>query len=90
MILDLSSSGLRVEGRLPAPIGTVMTVALGELQVQAVLSRVGRSDFGLIFDDAPAAKDAILRYIYSGVDRAKALHVRSTEVAAAVVGRVFR
>jgi cellulose synthase (UDP-forming) len=89
-ILDLSPGGLRVQGSLPAPVGTVMTVELGELQVEAVLSRLGRRDFGLMFDDAPAAKDAILRYIYSGVDRAKVLQIRSTEVAAAVVGRVFR
>lgn len=89
LILDLSSSGLRVQGELPAARGTELTVILGDLQVTAVLARCGRGEFGLAFENAPAAKDAILRYIYSGVDRAKALDIRSSDVAAAVVGRIF-
>jgi cellulose synthase (UDP-forming) len=89
-IVDMSLSGLRVAGEAPAASGTALTVVLGNLRVPAVLSRCGRGEFGLSFEDAPAARDAVIRYLYSGVDRARALQVRGIDVAAAVVGRMFR
>jgi cellulose synthase (UDP-forming) len=90
ILRDISISGVSLWGSLPhMPQGTIQLELAGH-HFETSLARVGERDFALAITDTIFARAAMIRYIYSGRFSASISTVSARQVAASVVGRIFR
>jgi cellulose synthase (UDP-forming) len=83
-LVDISITGARLRGSPPAPSGGHLRCTLNDHSVGARVVRVLPGSFAIEFDEAFAARVAMIRSFYSG-NYVKAIE----EVAAAGVGRAI-
>jgi cellulose synthase (UDP-forming) len=88
-VIDISAGGLLVRGNITEPIGTPVTISIGELRVAAVVIRKGPNQIALKVE-GETARSAMIRHIYSGRGDRRSLEIRGSQVAMKVVQRVFR
>jgi cellulose synthase (UDP-forming) len=89
-ILDISTSGLRIEGRPPVNNGQSVTVKMGDVTMQALVVRTTQDDFAVRIDDTIEARKAMIRQVYSSRYNASIGAVRPNQLIKAVLVRAFR
>jgi cellulose synthase (UDP-forming) len=89
-ILDISTSGLRIEGRAPAAAGETVALQVGETQLQALIVRTTEDDFAVRIDDTMEARTAMIRQVYSSRYTASVSEVRPSQLIKAVLARALR
>jgi cellulose synthase (UDP-forming) len=89
-ILDISTSGLRIEGRAPAAAGQTVALQVGETQLQALIVRTTEDDFAVRIDDTMEARTAMIRQVYSSRYTASVSEVRPSQLIKAVLARALR
>jgi cellulose synthase (UDP-forming) len=89
-ILDISTSGLRIEGRPPVDNGQSVTVQIGDVTLQALVVRTTQDDFAVRIDDTIEARKAMIRQVYGSRYNASIGAVRPNQLIKAVLVRAFR
>jgi cellulose synthase (UDP-forming) len=89
-ILDISTTGLRIEGPSPAEMGQSVALHIGGTDLQAVVVRKTANDFAVRIDDTMEARKAMIRQVYSNRYTASVSEVRPKELIRAVFARAFR
>ncbi len=89
-VLDVSLTGVRLEGKAPASAGSEMTVVIGNLCVPGTIARMGQDEFAIRFEYDEAARSDLIRHIYSGRYSTQIARIQPTRVAAAILGRMIR
>jgi cellulose synthase (UDP-forming) len=89
-ILDISTTGLRIEGASPAELGQSVALQIGGTHVQGVIMRKTETDFAVRIDDTIEARKAMIRQVYSSRYNVSVAEVRPNELIKAVLARVFR
>jgi cellulose synthase (UDP-forming) len=89
-ILDISTSGLRVEGRPPVDNGQPVTIQMGNVTLQALVVRTTQDDFAVRIDDTIEARKAMIRQVYGSRYNASIGAVRPNQLIKAVLVRAFR
>ncbi len=89
-LLDVSLTGVRLAGAIPAATGTDVVIAFGSLSLPAKVARRGDDDFALRFEPSQALSADMIRHIYSGRLEPQMQRIRPTRVAAALIGRIVR
>jgi cellulose synthase (UDP-forming) len=90
VLRDISISGVSLWGSLPHLTKDTLQLDLAGHRFEARVARVGERDFALAIADTIVARAAMIRYIYSGRFSASINQVSAGQVAASVVGRLFR
>jgi cellulose synthase (UDP-forming) len=89
-ILDISTSGLRIEGRPPVDNGQSVTVQIGDVTLQALVVRITQDDFAVRIGDTIEARKAMIRQVYGSRYNASIGAVRPNQLIKAVLVRAFR
>jgi cellulose synthase (UDP-forming) len=89
-ILDISTSGLRIEGRPPAAAGQTVALQVGGTELHAVIVRTTDDDFAVRIDDTMEARTAMIRQVYSSRYTASVSEVRPSQLVKAVLARALR
>ena len=89
-ILDISTSGLRIEGRPPVDNRQLVTVQIGAVTLQARVVRTTQNDFAVRIDDTIEARKAMIRQVYGSRYNASIGAVRPNQLIKAVLVRAFR
>jgi cellulose synthase (UDP-forming) len=89
-ILDISTTGLRIEGASPAEMGQSVALQIGGTDLHAVVVRKTDSDFAVRIDDTMEARKAMIRQVYSNRYSASVSEVHPNELIKAVFARAFR
>jgi cellulose synthase (UDP-forming) len=89
-ILDISTTGLRIEGSSPAEMGQSVALQIGGTDLQAVVVRKTDSDFAVRIDDTIEARKAMIRQVYSNRYTASVSEVHPNQLIKAVFARAFR
>jgi cellulose synthase (UDP-forming) len=89
-VLDVSLTGIRLEGKAPAGAGTDLTVRIGDLHVPGKIARLGQKEFAISFERDEVARSELIRHIYSGRYSTQIARIRPSRVAAAVLSRMMR
>ena len=89
-ILDISTSGLRIEGRPPVDNRQLVTVQIGAVTLQARIARTTQNDFAVRIDDTIEARKAMIRQVYGSRYNASIGAVRPNQLIKAVLVRAFR
>src|SRR6266478_4044923 len=89
-ILDISTSGLRIEGRPPVDNRQLVTVQIGAVTLQARIARTTQNDFAVRIDDTIEARKALIRHVYGSRYNASIGAVRPNQLIKAVLVRAFR
>jgi cellulose synthase (UDP-forming) len=89
-ILDISTSGLRIEGRAPAAAGQTVALQVGQTQLQAQIVRTTENDFAVRIDDTMEGRIAMIRQVYSNRYTASVGEVRPSQLIKAVLARALR
>jgi cellulose synthase (UDP-forming) len=89
-ILDISTTGMRLAGPAPGPLGTQLSVVLGGLRIAATIVRSTDQDFALRTVDNFATHKAMIKHVYGGRYNSAIQQIRASQVLTAVIGRVFR
>ena len=89
-ILDISTSGLRIEGRPPVDNRKLVTVQIGAVTLQARIARTTQNDFAVRIDDTIEARKAMIRQVYGSRYNASIGAVRPNQLIKAVLVRAFR
>jgi cellulose synthase (UDP-forming) len=89
-ILDISTTGMRLAGPAPGPLGTRLSVVLGDLRIGATIVRSSDHDFAVRTDDNLAARKAMIKHVYCGRYNSAIQQIRASQVLTAVIGRMFR
>ena len=89
-ILDISTTGLRIEGPSPAELGQQVALQIGGINVQGTIMRKSESDFAVRIDDAFEARKAMIRQVYSSQYNVSVAEVNPNQLVKAVLARVFR
>ena len=89
-ILDISTTGMRLAGSAPGPLGTRLLIVLGDSRIGATIVRSTTTDFAVRTDDSLATRKAMIRHVYCGRYNSVIQQIRASHVLSAVIGRVFR
>ena len=89
-ILDISTSGLRIEGRPPVDNRQLVTVQIGAVTLQARVVRTTQNDFAVRIEDTIEARKAMIRQVYGSRYNASIGAVRPNQLIKAVLVRTFR
>ena len=89
-ILDISTSGLRIEGRPPVDNRQLVTIQIGAVTLQARVVRTTQNDFAVRIDDTIEARKAMIRQVYGSRYNASIGAVRPNQLIKAVLARAFR
>ena len=89
-ILDISTSGLRIEGNCPAGAGKPIKVQIGSVQLEGVVVRATPSSFAVRINDTFEARKAMIRHVYGNRYNASVSEVRPNALVKAVLARAFR
>jgi len=89
-ILDISTSGLRIEGRPPVDNRQLVTVQIGSVTLQARVVRTTQNDFAVRIEDTIEARKAMIRQVYGSRYNASIGAVRPNQLIKAVLVRAFR
>ncbi len=89
-ILDVSTTGLRIEGRPPVDNGQSITVRMGDVTLQGLVVRSTQDDFAVRIDDTIEARKAMIRQVYGSRYNASIGAVRPNQLIKAVLIRAFR
>jgi len=89
-ILDISTSGLRIEGRPPVDNRQLVTVQIGAVTLQARVVRTTQNDFAVRIEDTIEARKAMIRQVYGSRYNASIGAVRPSQLIKAVLVRAFR
>lgn len=88
--LDASVGGMRLLGRIDAPVGTVIAVEIGDQRIYGTIVRRTDDDFAIQFADTTEARAAMVRRVYSGAYQPQLTKIRSSNVARKVATRLIR
>jgi len=89
-ILDISTTGLRIEGPSPAELGQQVALQIGGINVQGTIMRKSEDDFAVRIDDAFEARKAMIRQVYSSRYNVSVAEVNPGQLVKGVLARVFR
>ena len=89
-ILDISTSGLRIEGRPPVDNRQLVTVQIASVTLQARVVRTTQNDFAVRIEDTIEARKAMIRQVYGSRYNASIGAVRPNQLIKAVLVRAFR
>jgi cellulose synthase (UDP-forming) len=89
-VLDISTSGLRIEGPPPVATGQALTLQIGNVTLQGVVVRTTQADFAVQIDDTLEARKAMIRQVYGSRYHASIGAVRPNRLIKAVLVRAFR
>lgn len=89
-ILDISTSGLRIEGRPPAENGQPVALQIGDVTLPARVVRTMKADFAVRIDDTIEARKAMIRQVYSSRYNPSISEVQTDKLIKAVLVRAFR
>jgi cellulose synthase (UDP-forming) len=89
-ILDISTSGLRIEGRTQVGNGQSVTIQMGGMTLQALVVRTTPDDFAVQIGDTIEARKAMIRQVYGSRYNASIGAVRPNQLIKAVLVRAFR
>jgi len=89
-ILDISTSGLRIQGIAPAANGQPVELTIGGIALQARIVRTTQTDFALRIEDTIEARKAMIRKVYSSRYNFSVSEVRTNKLIKAVLVRAFR
>jgi cellulose synthase (UDP-forming) len=89
-ILDISTTGLRIEGPSPAELGQQVALQIGGIDVQGTIMRKSENDFAIRIDDAFEARKAMIRQVYSSRYNVSVAEVNPGQLVKGVLARVFR
>jgi cellulose synthase (UDP-forming) len=90
VVRDVSTTGLALIGKAPAPIGTSVVVEFSDKHLSATIIRSSNDEFAVSITDSLRARSAMIRYVYSGRLHASIASVSAQRVVAAVVDRLLR
>src|SRR5260370_22556304 len=88
-ILDISTSGLRIEGRPPVDNGQSVTIKMGDVTLQALVVRTTQDDFAARIDDTIEDRKPMIRHVYGSRYNASIGQVRPSQLIKAVLLRPF-
>ena len=89
-ILDISTGGLRIEGRPPVENGGSIMVEIGGVTLQSLVVRTTQTDFAVRIDDTIEARKTMIRQVYGSRYNASIEVVRPIQLMKAVLVRAFR
>jgi len=89
-ILDISTGGLRIEGRPPVENGGSIMVEIGGVTLQSLVVRTTQTDFAVRIDDTIEARKTMIRQVYGSRYNASIEVVRPIQLIKAVLVRAFR
>jgi cellulose synthase (UDP-forming) len=89
-VLDISTSGLRIEGRPPVGNGQSITIQMGDVTLQGLVVRTTQDDFAVRVDNTIEARKAMIRQVYGSRYNASIGAVRPNQLIKAVLVRAFR
>jgi len=89
-ILDISTGGLRIEGRPPVENGGSIMVEIGGVTLQTLVVRRTQTDFAVRIDDTIEARKTMIRQVYGSRYNASIGVVRPIQLIKAVLVRAFR
>jgi cellulose synthase (UDP-forming) len=89
-ILDISTSGFRIQGRPPVGDGQSLTIQLADVTLQALVVRTTQHDFAVRIDDTIEARKAMIRQVYGSRYNASIGAVQPNQLIKAVLARAFR
>lgn len=88
-LLDISITGARLKGGMPAPLGTALTCTIRGRVVQGTIVRNLPDSFAIKFDEALAARVDMVRGFYAGNYVNAFDRIAATGVTTAIVRRLF-
>ena len=88
-VKDISAGGMRIEGNILDPIGSQVTVFIGQIESPAIIVRKNRGEFAvsLIGNDV---RDAMTRRVYSERYGKPLEKIRPSQVFAGILRRLAR
>jgi cellulose synthase (UDP-forming) len=89
-ILDISVSGIRLGGKLPAPIGAPVRVQFDGIDTAAKIARAFDDGFAVQFAPSKEVRTRLIRHVYCGKSDRSVRLIRPASVATAAVTRIFR
>ncbi len=89
-VVDLSISGARIVGGLPADIGSRVHIAFSDVTAFAHIVRKTGDGYAVMFDKDEQTRRALIRHVYGGRYHCSVSRADPIEVGALVLGRVFR
>ena len=89
-ILDISTGGLRIEGRPPVQNDGSIMVEIGGVTLQTLVVRTTQTDFAVRIDDTIEARKTMIRQVYGSRYNASIGVVRPSQLIKAVLVRAFR
>ena len=89
-ILDISTSGLRIEGSSPAGAGKLIKLQIGNVVLEGIVVRATSGNFAVRINDTLEARKAMIRHVYGNRYNASVNEVRPNELVKAVLARAFR
>ena len=89
-ILDISTGGLRIEGRPPVENGRSIMVEIGGVTLQTLVVRTTQTDFAVRIDDTIEARKTMIRQVYGSRYNGSIGVVRPIQLIKAVLVRAFR
>ena len=89
MTADVSVGGMRLLGKIDAPVGAKLSVSIGPSLFEGEIVRRSDTDFAVEMHESVGARNAMIRNVYSGVFGAAVKQISSTVVARRVLARLF-
>ncbi|MEG6510247.1 glycosyltransferase [Methyloligella sp. 2.7D] len=87
---DISVSGMRLNGPMPAPVGTKVKIRYEDLALEAHIAVDYDNAFAVQFATSPGARIALIRHIYCGRFHLHVRDIRPAAVAGALASRLLR
>ncbi|AMJ63875.1 glycosyltransferase [Bosea sp. PAMC 26642] len=88
-LVDISITGARLKGDIPAPLGTVLTCTIRGGIVEATIVRDLSDSFAIKFDEALGSRVDMIRGFYAGNYVNAFEQVQASGVTTAIVRRLF-
>jgi cellulose synthase/poly-beta-1,6-N-acetylglucosamine synthase-like glycosyltransferase len=89
-IKNVSVTGACFFGPAPVPVGTELSLALGETRLRVIVVRSTAREFAVKIEDTFLARVAMIRIVYSGRHDAGVRTIEPLRVVSGLLKRVFR
>jgi cellulose synthase (UDP-forming) len=89
-ILDISTTGLRIEGSSPAGTDKPIRLQIGNAELEGLVVRARAGHFAVRINDTLEARKAMIRHVYGSRYNASVSEVQPKELVKAVLARTFR
>jgi cellulose synthase (UDP-forming) len=86
---DISLDGMRLIGRIDAPLGADVLIEIGQSRLDGRIVRRTEREFAVEIKPDTAARAAMVRQVYSGGFESAVSRIRSGKVAGKVLARIF-